>query len=72
MLAQLARKRLDAVSSEVYEAQFHLKAPPSSTTRELGNYLSCLDDIKDRVKLLCDFFLQNQQIKIFSYTVGCR
>lgn len=52
MLAQLARRSLDAVSTEVYEAQFPLKALPPSTTPELGNYLSFLDDIKDRVKLL--------------------
>lgn len=66
MLAQLARKSLDAVSTAVYEAQFQLKALPPSTTSELGNYLSFLDDIKDRVKLLCYLFLQNQQIKLFS------
>ncbi|XP_011610679.2 dynein heavy chain 6, axonemal-like isoform X2 [Takifugu rubripes] len=49
MLAQLARRRLDAVSTEVYEAQFKLKALPSSTTLELGTYLTSLDDIKDMV-----------------------
>lgn len=51
MLAELARRSLDAVSADVYEAQFELKALPSSTTSELGNYLSFLDDIRDRVKL---------------------
>lgn len=51
MLAELARRSLDAVSADVYEAQFQLKALPSSTTSELGNYLSFLDDIRDRVKL---------------------
>ena len=66
-LAQLARRSLDAVSTDVYEAQFHLKALPSSTTPELGNYLSFLDDIKDRVKLCCSF-LQNQQSKANSNT----
>lgn len=65
MLAHLARRSLDALSTEVYEAQFQLKALPSSTTAELGNYLSFLDDIKDRVRLLCYLFLPNQQIKIF-------
>lgn len=53
MLAQLARRRLDAISTEVYEAQFKLKALPSSTTLELGTYLTSLDDIKDMVKLVC-------------------
>lgn len=57
MLAQLARRRLDAISTEVYEAQFKLKALPSSTTLELGTYLTSLDDIKDMVKLVCLPFL---------------
>lgn len=55
MLAQLARRKLDTLSTEVYEAQFKLKAPPSSRTLELGNYLSSLDDIKVMVKLVCFF-----------------
>lgn len=62
MLAQLARRSLDAVSTEVYEAQFQLKARPSSTTSDLGNYLSFLDDIRDRVKLLC-FFICSYKTK---------
>lgn len=66
MLAQLARRSLDAVSTEVYEAQFQLKALPPSTTPELGTYLSYLDDIKDKVKLLSYLFLPNQPIQIFS------
>lgn len=52
MLAQLARRRLDAISTDVYEAQFKLKALPPSTTLELGTYLTSLDDIKDTVKLV--------------------
>lgn len=52
MLAQLARRSLDAVSTEVYEAQFKLKALPPSVTLEMGNYLTSLDEIKDRVKLV--------------------
>lgn len=55
MLTQLARRRLDAISTEVYEAQFKLKALPSSTTLQLGTYLTSLDDIKDMVKLVCLF-----------------
>lgn len=57
MLAQLARRRLDAISTEVYEAQFKLKAVPSSTTLELGTYLTSLDDIKDMVTLVFLGFL---------------
>lgn len=72
MLAQLARRSLEVVSTEVYEAHFQLKALPSSTTPELGNYLSFLDEIKDRVKLLCCLFLQNQQSKDIFYTGFCR
>lgn len=45
----MARRSLDSVSTELYEAQFKLKALPSSTTPELGNYLTFLDEIKDMV-----------------------
>lgn len=70
MLTELARRSLDAVSADVYEAQFQLKALPSFTTSELGNYLSFLDDIRDRVKLF--LFISSCKTKqrkdFFSYT----
>lgn len=71
MLAQLARRRLDAISTEVYEAQFKLKALPSSTTLELGSYLTSLDDIKDMVKPVCLSFFFNF-VSPFSLYLGSR
>lgn len=50
MLTQLAKKKLDAVIAEAADAQFKLESDPS-TTVELANFLSFLDEIHERVRL---------------------
>lgn len=52
MLTQLAKRKLDAVISETSEAQFKLEFTPS-TTAELANFLTFLDDIQKRVRSSC-------------------
>lgn len=49
MLTQLAKRRLDAVNAETCEAQFKLESSPS-TTAELAEYLTFLDEIQERVR----------------------
>ncbi|TDH16419.1 hypothetical protein EPR50_G00020980 [Perca flavescens] len=51
MLTKLAKKKLDAVISEACEAQFKLESSPS-TTAELANFLTFLDEIKERIMVL--------------------
>lgn len=49
MLTQLAKRNLDAVIAEASEAQFKLESSPS-TTAELANALTFLDEIQERVR----------------------
>lgn len=49
MLTKLAKKKLDAAIAEACEAQFKLESIPS-TTAELANFLTFLDEIKERVR----------------------
>ncbi|XP_062296546.1 dynein axonemal heavy chain 6 [Scomber scombrus] len=51
MLTQLAKRKLDAVIAETNEAQFKLEFTPS-TTAELANYLTFLDEIQERITVL--------------------
>lgn len=49
MLTELAKRKLDAVVAEACEAQFKLEFSPS-TTAELANSLTFLDEIQVRVR----------------------
>lgn len=49
MLTQLAKRNLDAVIAEACEAQFKLESSPS-TTAELADALTFLDEIQERVR----------------------
>lgn len=49
MLTDKAKRRVDAVSAETSDAQFKLESTPS-TTVELANYLTFLDEIQERVR----------------------
>ncbi len=49
MLTQLAKRKLDAVIAEACEAQFKLEFSPS-TTAELANSITFLDEIQERVR----------------------
>ena len=51
-LSELAKRKLDAVIAEACEAQFKLEFSPS-TTAELANFLTFLDEIEKRVR--CTF-----------------
>ncbi|KAA8595375.1 hypothetical protein FQN60_012510 [Etheostoma spectabile] len=51
MLTKLAKKKLDAAIAEAWEAQFKLEFSPS-TTAELANYLTFLDEMKERIAVL--------------------
>ncbi|XP_067440238.1 dynein axonemal heavy chain 6 [Thunnus thynnus] len=51
MLTQLAKRKLDAVIAETSEAQFKLEFSPSTTT-ELANFLTFLDEIQERIIVL--------------------
>ncbi|XP_059179969.1 dynein axonemal heavy chain 6 [Centropristis striata] len=48
MLAELAKRKLDAVIAEAYEAQYKLEFSPS-TTAELASFLTFLDEIQERI-----------------------
>lgn len=45
----LAKRKLDAVTAEVYEAHFKLESSPS-TTAGLANFLSSLDEVREQVR----------------------
>jgi len=49
MLTQQARRQLDVLLTEVCEAQFNLELQPS-TTAEMANCLTFLDEIQERVR----------------------
>lgn len=49
MLTQLAKTKLDALISEACDAQYKLEFTPS-TTDELANSLTFLDEIQERVR----------------------
>ncbi|XP_075319652.1 dynein axonemal heavy chain 6 [Odontesthes bonariensis] len=51
MLTQQARRKLDALLAEVCEAQFNLEFQPS-TTAEMANGLTFLDEIQERIAVL--------------------
>ncbi|KAM9363597.1 dynein axonemal heavy chain 6 [Symphorus nematophorus] len=51
MLSELARRKLDAVIAEAWEAQFKLEFSPS-TTAELANSLIFLGEIEERILVL--------------------
>nr|XP_046259789.1 dynein axonemal heavy chain 6 isoform X2 [Scatophagus argus] len=51
MLSQLAKRKLDAVIAEACEAQLKLEFSPS-TTAELANSLTFLDEIQKRITVL--------------------
>ncbi|XP_045894233.1 dynein axonemal heavy chain 6-like [Micropterus dolomieu] len=51
MLTRLAKRKLDAVIAEACEAQFKLEFSPS-TTAELANSLTFLDEIQERITVL--------------------
>ncbi|XP_037101848.1 dynein heavy chain 6, axonemal [Syngnathus acus] len=51
ILTQQAKRKLKAVMVEAGEAQFKLELSPSNTT-ELASYLTFLDDIPERMKVL--------------------
>ncbi|XP_030273772.1 dynein heavy chain 6, axonemal isoform X2 [Sparus aurata] len=48
MLIMLAKRKLDAVTAEVYEAHFKLESSPS-TTAGLANFLSSLDEVREQM-----------------------
>ncbi|XP_068444624.1 dynein axonemal heavy chain 6 isoform X2 [Clinocottus analis] len=51
MLTHLARRKLDAVIAEVCEARYKLESS-HSTTAELANFLTFLDEIQERITVL--------------------
>ncbi|XP_061839883.1 dynein axonemal heavy chain 6 isoform X3 [Nerophis lumbriciformis] len=51
ILMHQAKRKLKAVMAEAGEAQFKLELSPTTTT-ELANYLTFLDDIPERMKVL--------------------
>ncbi|XP_057699654.1 dynein axonemal heavy chain 6 isoform X1 [Corythoichthys intestinalis] len=51
ILTQQAKRKLKAVMAEAGEAQFKLQLSPSNTT-ELASYLTFLDEIPERMKIL--------------------
>ena len=50
MLTKLAKRKLDAIISEAFDAQFKLEFSPT-TTAELASSLMFLDEIQERVRL---------------------
>nr|XP_029134611.1 dynein heavy chain 6, axonemal [Labrus bergylta] len=51
MLTRLFKRKLDAIIAEACEAQFKLEFKPS-TTAELANFLTFLDEIQERITVL--------------------
>lgn len=62
MLTQLAKRKVDAIVTEVCEAEVKLGFSPS-TTAQLADFLTFVDEIQERVRRSCLIIKSDKPIK---------